>query len=71
MNFMDPKTTAQIKEVLSPKTIAKFAKTQPEKYTPAAKVLPVRGIAEKDKVKPKGITRSDKTLPLKKLSDGR
>jgi len=71
MNFMDPKTTQGIKDVLSPKTIAKFAKTQPEKYTPAAKVLPVRGLAEKDKAKPKGITKADKTLPLKKLSDGR
>ncbi len=71
MNFMDPKTTQGIKDVLSPKTIAKFARTQPEPYKPAARVLPVRGLAEKDKAKPKGIDKKDKTMPLKKLSDGR
>jgi|JI10StandDraft_1071094.scaffolds.fasta_scaffold11339_19 hypothetical protein len=71
MHFMDPKTTQGIKDVLSPKTVAKFKATQPTKYTPAAKVLPVRGISEQDKAKPKGISKADKTIPLKKLSDGR
>lgn len=71
MNFMDPNTTQNIKSVLSAKTIAKFAKTQPAKYTPAAKVLPVRGIAEKNMSKPQGIDRKNKTIPLRKLTAGR
>lgn len=71
MHFMDPKSTQDIKNVLSPKTVAKFAKTQPAQYKPAAKVLPVRGLAEQDKAKPKGIDKKDKTIPLKKLGDGR
>jgi hypothetical protein len=71
MHFMDPKSTQDIKGVLSPRTVAKFKATQPAKYTPAAKVLPVRGLAEKNKSKPLGIDKKDKTIPLKKLSDGR
>jgi len=70
MHFMDPKTTQGIKDVLSPKTVAKFKATQPEKYTPAARVLPVRGLG-KGTAKPEGIDRKDKTVPLKKLTDGR
>jgi hypothetical protein len=71
MHFMDPKTTQSIKDVLSPKTVEKLKATQPAKYAPAAKVLPVRGISDKNMAKPKGIAKSDKTIPLKKLSDGR
>jgi hypothetical protein len=51
MHFMDPKSTQGIKDVLSSATKAKFARTQPEKIAPPAKILPVRGIAQ-PKAKP-------------------
>jgi len=46
MHFTDPKSTQGIKDVLSASTKAKFARTQPEKVMPPAKILPVRGIQQ-------------------------